>query len=293
MTKQLKRNFVQSSLKFGFKGKETQIHDKKRKLDESLKTEDKTKSRRKGEVKKIKKESESKRYLLSDLLPTRLLMLNDSSWIYYQEIPKNLHLSSKQFDELWDLHPQTRDTITLRNGKTGKINRYQASIKGKSMAGEYNEDYFFNGKHHSAIELKHPSIPHLHSFACDLIKSLKTKYQNLEIPPGTYNQLFINWYEGKDYIGPHSDDTRQLVKNSTILSITLTKNSTGNRDFVITSKEDKKGSRFMFPLVNGSVVVMGGRMQDCFKHSVPRRVKFQGQRINLTFRLFSHKVTLN
>ena len=59
----------------------------------------------------------------------------------------------------------------------------------------------------------------------------------------SYKQILCNWYEnGNHYIGPHSDDETQLVKNSAIYSFSFGQ----ERDFVIKSKKriikDKEGN---------------------------------------------------
>ena len=51
------------------------------------------------------------------------------------------------------------------------------------------------------------------------------------------NELLVNWYrDGSDYIGPHSDDERELVKGAGIYCISYG----ATRDFVLCKKKDKK-----------------------------------------------------
>ena len=57
-----------------------------------------------------------------------------------------------------------------------------------------------------------------------------------------YKILFPN---GKHYIGPHSDDTRQLSSNSTIASISLG----ASRKFILTPKKGLEGKSLKINLI--------------------------------------------
>ncbi len=50
-------------------------------------------------------------------------------------------------------------------------------------------------------------------------------------------------------------------------------------------RANESGEKVETPLKNGSLLVMGGRSQHDWKHSVPKTKKDVGPRINLTFRL--------
>lgn len=98
-----------------------------------------------------------------------------------------------------------------------------------------------------------------------------------------YQQLLINWYQdGDHYIGPHSDDESQLVKNSAIYSFSFGQ----TRDFVIKSKE--LDYKMVLELTNNSLIIMGGEIQKYYTHQVPKRSikKCPNRRINITSRLF-------
>jgi alkylated DNA repair dioxygenase AlkB len=61
------------------------------------------------------------------------------------------------------------------------------------------------------------------------------------------------------------------------------------RTFRITPKftRDKKLQKRLrknLALSNGSLMVMGGRLQHTWRHEVPKALKVKGERINLTFR---------
>ena len=192
---------------------------------------------------------------------TKIVLPDGKSWIkYYRQIPNDLQVNNKLFKELWQLHPEERDTIVIR-GKSVKVPRYQQS---------YGKDYYYTGRLHKALPIKHEYLQKL----LEWVKK-KSKCE--------YNQMIINWYEnGNNYIGPHSDDTRPLVEDSAIYSFSFGQ----PRDFVITSI--KPGYKKVLHLGNNSLVIMGGEMQKHYKHAIPKRSvkKCPYKRINITFRLF-------
>jgi alkylated DNA repair dioxygenase AlkB len=59
------------------------------------------------------------------------------------------------------------------------------------------------------------------------------------------------------------------------------------REFVLHHKEKKTTKKIT--LSNGSLLWMGGDCQKVYKHSVPKRVKADGERINITFRNVKQK----
>jgi alkylated DNA repair dioxygenase AlkB len=102
---------------------------------------------------------------------------------------------------------------------------------------------------------------------------------------GKFNQMFVNWYkDGNHYIGKHSDDEKQLRKDSPIVSVSLG----ATRKFRIRKKGEKGFRDILLP--HGTVIVMGGKFQKEFTHEVPKIIgekgKKVGPRINITFRQF-------
>ncbi|KAJ4890808.1 Alpha-ketoglutarate-dependent dioxygenase alkB-like protein 2 [Raphanus sativus] len=125
------------------------------------------------------------------------------------------------------------------------------------------------------------------------------------LPGSRFNSLLLNRYKGaNDYVGWHSDDEKLYGPTPEIASLSFG----CERDFVLKKKklqEDsshekrgddgpakkrlKKSSRGedqqSFTLKHGSLLVMRGYTQRDWIHSVPKRAKAEGTRINLTFRL--------
>lgn len=96
---------------------------------------------------------------------------------------------------------------------------------------------------------------------------------------GSFNSLLLNYYrDGKDSIGWHSDNERELGVNPVVPSISLGE----ERVFQIRHTKSKEKKEYI--LKHGSLLIMSGTMQHYWQHSVPKSNKVNGGRINLTFR---------
>jgi alkylated DNA repair dioxygenase AlkB len=101
--------------------------------------------------------------------------------------------------------------------------------------------------------------------------------ENLE---ADFNHLILNRYQnGHEYIGPHADNEPELGQDPYIAALSLGV----TRKFILTSKK-KRSYRKTFQLTHGSLIVMSGRFQHCWRHEIPKQPHVQGERINLTFR---------
>ncbi|KAL0483110.1 hypothetical protein AKO1_015001 [Acrasis kona] len=117
--------------------------------------------------------------------------------------------------------------------------------------------------------------------ALQWIEPLITLKQYVERATGkTYNFALCNLYRnGDDYIGPHSDDERDLDREQGIASVSLGH----SRDFKLHNKLDRDLNKTV-NLKHGSLIVMSGDCQKEYKHSVPKRKDCKRPRINITFR---------
>jgi alkylated DNA repair dioxygenase AlkB len=108
--------------------------------------------------------------------------------------------------------------------------------------------------------------------------------EKVEKAAGTdFNSLLLNYYRnGKDSIGWHSDDERELVPNPIVASLTLG----ASRNFELKHKKGAKIGRLTLPLTHGSLLVMGETIQQHWLHAVLKTEEDVGERINLTFRKF-------
>lgn len=93
------------------------------------------------------------------------------------------------------------------------------------------------------------------------------------------NSVLLNYYrKGRDSMGWHADDERELGKNPVIASLSLG----ASRRFLL-RHEKKRGKSISLVLVDGSLLVMAGATQHHYRHAVPKEDD-AGERINLTFR---------
>lgn len=95
----------------------------------------------------------------------------------------------------------------------------------------------------------------------------------------TFNSVLANLYrDGKDSMGCHSDDEKELGINPLIASLSLG----DERLFKMHHKKSKKVLNIN--LTHGDLLVMGGTCQHYWLHSVPKTKLVKSPRINLTFR---------
>lgn len=98
----------------------------------------------------------------------------------------------------------------------------------------------------------------------------------------------MNYYaSGADSISYHSDDERFLGANPAIASFSLG----AQRDFLLKHKpvkcEAAPDKPMKFPLASGDMILMRGKTQGNWLHSIPKRSgknENDGGRINITFR---------
>jgi alkylated DNA repair dioxygenase AlkB len=96
-----------------------------------------------------------------------------------------------------------------------------------------------------------------------------------------FNFALCNEYaDGDVAMGWHSDDERALVSDAPIASLSLG----ATRDFSLRLRTRDAPSTTI-ALEDGSLLIMGGATQRYYQHAVPRRVRCERARINLTFRV--------
>ena len=94
-----------------------------------------------------------------------------------------------------------------------------------------------------------------------------------------FNSVLVNLYRnGRDAMGWHSDNEKELGTNPRIASLSLG----ATRLFKL--RHTKTGETVTIPLNSGSLLIMGGELQHHWRHSLPRTTKIDSPRINLTFR---------
>lgn len=198
------------------------------------------------------------------MIGTRVHVLSPGSkvTVVYRAVP----CTRAQFEEMWSLHPEEHQSVVIR-GKAIPIPRYQA-LYGAST-------YSFSG------------ITMTPSLEIPLLVQNCMDYATRTIPEFTWNGALVNWYEdGSHYIGPHSDDTRDLVPGSPILSFSFG----ATRVFRITRRADFNHPKSLKSLdidtVPSSLIIMSGKMQEEYKHAITKTSRVVGKRINVTIRAF-------
>ena len=156
----------------------------------------------------------------------------------------------------------------------------------------YGVDYKYTGQTQFAQPIASAPEP---------VQELVTKLRAVD-SLGDHNALLLNWYEASlnEYMGPHSDDERELVRLAPIVSLSWC--SSGHfRRFRFTARKGcsdallpswSGGQPGMLRLTDGCLVVMGGECQATHKHEVMKTTKRalgenEGRRINLTLRAFA------
>jgi len=98
-----------------------------------------------------------------------------------------------------------------------------------------------------------------------------------------FNFVLINRYaDGKDCIGYHADDEKDLQGDSPIVGLTFGT----ERDFQLKSIKNPD-EKMSLVLHHGSCVAMHYPTNKYWKHGVPKRAGIKTPRINLTFRIMN------
>jgi alkylated DNA repair dioxygenase AlkB len=96
-----------------------------------------------------------------------------------------------------------------------------------------------------------------------------------------FTTVLLNLYRtGKDSMGWHSDDEKELGLNPLIVSVSF-----GATRIFKLQHNNNKSLRHSLELTDGSLLVMQGQTQHFWKHAIPKTSKITEPRINLTFRV--------
>ena len=134
--------------------------------------------------------------------------------------------------------------------------------------------YSDSGKSYTYSGLKKDPLP----FTSEL-KTIKAKVEKKTNV--VFNSVLLNDYEnGQVGMGWHSDDEKELGKNPTIASLSFG----ASRDMLFKNKNNSSLKVIKILIENGSLLVMKGKTQHFWQHSIPKRLKVKQRRINLTFR---------
>ena len=134
--------------------------------------------------------------------------------------------------------------------------------------------YANNGKSYTYSGLKKDPFPFTKEL--NIIKAKVEKKTNV-----VFNSVLLNEYEdGQVGMGWHSDDEKELGKNPTIASLSFG----SSRDMFFRNKNNPSLKVIKLLIEDGSLLVMKGKTQHFWQHSIPKRLKVKQRRVNLTFR---------
>lgn len=107
-----------------------------------------------------------------------------------------------------------------------------------------------------------------------------------DLPNETFNGVLLNLYrDGRDSMGWHSDDERELGPDPVIASVSLG----AVRPLRMRRRTPTGYVTSELELPHGSLLVMRGATQANWQHALPRRVRITAPRVNLTFRDLTHR----
>lgn len=96
-----------------------------------------------------------------------------------------------------------------------------------------------------------------------------------------FNSVLLNLYrDGGDSMGWHSDDEPELGERPVIASVSLG----ATRRFRLRHKKRPDLEPVVVGLEHGSLLIMKGETQRCWKHQLPKSRRVSEPRLNLTFR---------
>lgn len=96
-----------------------------------------------------------------------------------------------------------------------------------------------------------------------------------------FNSVLLNFYrDGRDSMGWHSDDEPELGEEPVIASLSFG----GTRRFLLRHRTRRELDTLALLPGHGSLILMAGTTQSCWKHAVPKTTRRVDPRLNLTFR---------
>lgn len=165
------------------------------------------------------------------------------------------------------------DELYAKYIKEAKFEQYKIEMYGKiipqprfqlAVGDETVSNHRYSG---TSIPI-HPWLPEVKEIADRIMAETGTKI----------NSCLLNYYvDGSHYIGYHSDRETKKEFNNIVITVSLG----GTRRFYFQRKSDKKIIKT--ELHSGDLVIMKGRTQELYKHTIPKQAKAQA-RISLTYR---------
>lgn len=100
-----------------------------------------------------------------------------------------------------------------------------------------------------------------------------------EICEVEFNTALLNYYrDGNDSMGLHADNEPELGRNPVIASVSFGV----TRRMIFRKNTDK--TKIVVDLNHGDLLIMRGALQHYWKHELPKQVRVEEPRLNVTFR---------
>ncbi|XP_018604531.1 DNA oxidative demethylase ALKBH2 [Scleropages formosus] len=184
-----------------------------------------------------------------------------------------LLFSRQKADELFKQLEEEVQYFTGEKAKVQVFGKFHDIPRKQATYGDPGLMYSFSGVYH----LARPWTPTL-----EYVRDAVTRATGY-----TFNFVLVNRYkDGRDHIGEHRDDEKELDPNCPIASVSFG----AARDFVFRHRESR-GQRthcridpVKLELTHGSLLLMNYPTNTYWYHSVPVRRRVLAPRINLTFR---------
>ncbi|SDR65770.1 Alkylated DNA repair dioxygenase AlkB [Gramella sp. MAR_2010_147] len=188
-----------------------------------------------------------------------MINLPDAELEYFPDF-----LNEREADHIYEF------LLTLQDWKQDKIKLFGKEIlqpRLTALFGEKGKSYKYSG-----LEMFPKEFPE---------ELLKIKRKCEAIDQGIkFNVCLANLYrDGKDSMGWHADDEKELGKNPVIASLSL-----GTERIFHLKHKNISTARHKIRLQHGSLLMMKGTTQEFWKHQLPKTKKIVSPRINLTFR---------
>jgi alkylated DNA repair dioxygenase AlkB len=111
------------------------------------------------------------------------------------------------------------------------------------------------------------------------LQSIRDRVQDLT--GHSFNSVLLNRYrDGRDGMGWHADDERELGRDPVIASVSLG----ATRRFKLRHRRLREAAATI-DLAHGDLLLMAGSTQHAYVHAVPKTTRPVGERVNLTLRL--------
>ena len=165
------------------------------------------------------------------------------------------------------LHQNLIENIQWRQDKIKMFGKLIDQPRLTAFYGNTNKDYSYSGIVMKPIEWNEDLL---------FIRKRVEEAANIQ-----FTSVLLNYYrDGKDSMGWHSDDEKELGQNPVIGSVSFGE----SRVFQMRHKFRKDIKKVDIALTNGSFLLMKGATQHFWQHQIPKTNRELESRINLTFR---------